>query len=372
MHTREVDVSELVTGEAVALDLRPARLPSRAIAMVIDLSAQVALLLLAVWLVSLAVPVEDDALASALLLSIVVLVVVGWPVAWETASHGRSPGKMALGLRVVRDDGGPIRFRHALVRALLGFFVDFWTTFGCGAVFSSLASKDGKRLGDMAAGTFVVRERTPAARHLPVPLHPAASAWATGIELSGLTDDLALAIRQFLSRRGELDPAIEASLGERLTVDTANRIGIGPPPGMHPVVYLAAVLAERQRRDWERYAGGSHGLAPAAPAPAPMRTPAPAPIPTPPPIRMPPPIPTSTTTSTTPPTPSPTAPQPSEHAPARPPLHEQVPPPPPAPTGAPTIAPAPAPTPAPAPRPAPAAPPADPDRRGRPGFTPPS
>ncbi|MET7305151.1 RDD family protein [Embleya sp. NPDC005575] len=333
-------MSELVTGEAVALDLRPARLPSRAIAMVIDLAAQVALLLLAVWVVSSAVPVEDDALASALLLSIVVLVVVGWPVAWETASHGRSLGKMALGLRVVRDDGGPIRFRHALVRALLGFFADFWTTFGCGAVFSSLASKDGKRLGDMAAGTFVVRERTPGARHLPIPLHPAASAWATGIELSGLTDDLALAIRQFLSRRGELDPAIAASLGERLTVDTANRIEIGPPAGMHPVVYLAAVLAERQRRDWERYASGAHGYAADVSSPAPMPAP----------------------------TTAPTTTQPAGRPSAWKPVHGQVPPPPPAPTHTP----APAPAPAPEPRPAPDVPHAGPDRPERPGFTPPS
>ncbi|MGW1997987.1 RDD family protein [Embleya sp. NPDC001921] len=260
-------MSELVTGEAVALDLRPARLPSRALAMVIDLAAQFALLLLTVWLVSLAVPEADEALVAALSLSILVLVLIGWPVAWETATHGRSLGKIALGLRVVRDDGGPIRFRHALVRALLGFFVDFWTTVGCGAVFSSLASKNGRRLGDMAAGTFVVRERTPGARQLPLPLHPAAAAWATGIELSGVTDELALAIRHYLSRRGELDPAIEASLGERLMVDTANRIGMGPPPGMHPVVFLAAVLAERQRRDWERYAAAQRGYVPTGAAP---------------------------------------------------------------------------------------------------------
>ncbi|WP_406286167.1 RDD family protein [Embleya sp. NBC_00896] len=265
-------MSELVTGEAVELDLRPARLPSRAIAMCVDLVAQVALLLGAVWLVSVAVPVQDEALAAALMLGILVLVAIGWPVAWETATHGRSPGKMALGLRVVRDDGGPIRFRHAFVRAILGFFVDFWTTFGCGAVFSSLASRNGKRLGDMAAGTFVVRERTPGMRRLPIPLHPAAAAWATGVELSGLSDDLALTIRQYLGRLDQLDPGIAASLGERLTVETSARIGMAPPPGMHPVVYLSAVLAERQRRDWERHAAAARGSAPAEapPPPAPF------------------------------------------------------------------------------------------------------
>ncbi|MFJ8742025.1 RDD family protein [Embleya sp. NPDC127516] len=351
-------MSELVTGEAVALDLRPARLPSRALAMVIDLAAQFALLLLTVWLVSLAVPDADEALVAALSLSILVLVLIGWPVAWETVTHGRSLGKMALGLRVVRDDGGPVRFRQALVRALLGFFVDFWTTVGCGAVFSSLASKNGRRLGDMAAGTFVVRERTPGARQLPLPLHPAAAAWATGIELSGLTDELALAIRQYLSRRGELDPAIEASLGERLMVDTANRIGMGPPPGMHPVVFLAAVLAERQRRDWERYTAARHGYAPSIPPPAGSEsgsewgsTPTPGPGPGPGPTQTPAWVPTPPPVPQSPPTPRPPAP-PAEPAP-------------------PTESAKPIEPTEPA-QPAPPSQPSEPARRKDPGFTPPS
>ena len=58
---------------------------------------------------------------------------------------------MALGLRVVRDDGGPIRFRHALVRGLVGV-VEIWLTVGAVALVVSLASSQGKRLGDFLAG----------------------------------------------------------------------------------------------------------------------------------------------------------------------------------------------------------------------------
>jgi len=131
----------------------------------------------------------------------------------------------------------------------------------------------------MAAGTLVVRERTPGARRLPIPVHPAAAAWAAGVELSGLGDDLALSIRQYLGRLGQLDPGAAASLGERLTAETATRIGMWPPPGMHPAVYLSAVLAERQRRDWERRAGASAPVVsfvpPSGPsAPIPPSTPA--------------------------------------------------------------------------------------------------
>ncbi|MGR6997902.1 RDD family protein [Yinghuangia aomiensis] len=136
-------MSDLVTGEAVSLDLQPARLASRAIAFTLDLLMQGACLLLFGWGLGTLLTGVDPALGTAVVLVFVVAVLLGWPVGWETATRGRSPGKMALGLRVVRDDGGPVRFRHALVRGLVGIFADFWTTVGCGAVISSLASTRG-------------------------------------------------------------------------------------------------------------------------------------------------------------------------------------------------------------------------------------
>ncbi|WP_436777309.1 RDD family protein [Yinghuangia sp. YIM S09857] len=256
-------MSDLVTGEAVALDLRPARLASRAIAFGLDLMLQAVCLLVFAWgLGSLLINV-DPALGMAVGIAFLVVFVLGWPVGWETATRGRSPGKMAMGLRVVRDDGGPVRFRHALVRGLVGVFADFWTTSGCGAVISSLASTRGKRLGDQAAGTFVVQERTPGARHVPVAMHPAAAAWASGLDLSRLTDDLALQARQYLGRIAQLDPAVAAALGTRLAGEVAARIGVTPPNGVHPASFLAAVLAERQRRAYERV----QPVGPAAPPP---------------------------------------------------------------------------------------------------------
>ena len=112
--------SELVTGEAVVLDLRVAKLASRALAMVLDVLVQFALLLGAFFMLMLTVPGEDESLALTLILVFLVLIMVGYPVLFETLSRGRSLGKMAVGLRVVRVDGGPIRFRHALTRGSPG------------------------------------------------------------------------------------------------------------------------------------------------------------------------------------------------------------------------------------------------------------
>src|SRR5688572_853951 len=125
---RLAGVSELVTGEGVVLDLRLARLPSRALAFGIDATVQITLAIVVMFVIGATVETADEALAATLMLLTIVTVLVGIPVTVETLTRGRSLGKVILGLRVVRDDGGPTRFRHALTRGLAGFFVDFWVT----------------------------------------------------------------------------------------------------------------------------------------------------------------------------------------------------------------------------------------------------
>jgi uncharacterized RDD family membrane protein YckC len=113
-------LSQLVTGEAVALDLRTAALPSRMVAGLVDGLAQLVLLAV-VGGIATAVSVDvSSAAAAALGIVVLVLVLVVYPVAFETLLRGRTPGKAAMGLRVVRDDGGPIGFRQALVRGWPG------------------------------------------------------------------------------------------------------------------------------------------------------------------------------------------------------------------------------------------------------------
>jgi uncharacterized RDD family membrane protein YckC len=140
-------VADLVTGEAVVVDLRIARLASRGLAFALDVGVQlVALVILLLVIRPWSGP--DRALAAATTLIVVIAVLAGYPVTIETLTRGRSLGKLAFGLRVVRDDGGPIRFRHALVRGLAGVFVDFWALglLGFVAVLVSLSSAKGKRI----------------------------------------------------------------------------------------------------------------------------------------------------------------------------------------------------------------------------------
>jgi uncharacterized RDD family membrane protein YckC len=240
-------VGDLVTGEAVVVSLRTARLASRALAFAFDVLLQAIVLLL----LFLALPfTEDVALLSATSLVVTVLVVVGYPVLFETLTRGRTLGKMICGLRVVRDDGGPIRFRHALVRGLAGFFVDFWALGlgGAVALIVSLASQQGKRVGDYLAGTVVIRVRVPERTLWEISMPPGLEAWAATLDLSRLPDDLAMAVRQYLGRFPELSDNARLSLGTRLAGEVAECIGTPVPPGMHPHPYLSAVLAERRAR----------------------------------------------------------------------------------------------------------------------------
>jgi uncharacterized RDD family membrane protein YckC len=266
-------LSTLVTGEAVALDLQPAALPSRLLAAAVDALGQGLVLLVAGALATAASLEVSDAAAQALGILLLVLVLIVYPVTFETLLRGRTPGKAAMGLRVVRDDGGPIGFRHALARGLAGAFLERpgISLFFAG-VLTSLLNPQGKRLGDLLAGTVVVRERVAVRGGAVAQMPPALAGWAGQLDLSGLSSDLALSVRQFVSRADELTPSAREDLGRRLVGAVTDAVGPAPA-GAPGWAVLAAVLAERRRREEQRLAPTAQPSA--APPPAPVAAPPP-------------------------------------------------------------------------------------------------
>ena len=244
----------LVNGEGVEVDLRYARLGSRGLALLIDIISEIALfiaLFLLVGLLSTFLPgdVTDDALFTALTVVVIVLVLVVYPATVETLTNGRSLGKLAVGLRVVRADGGPIRLRHALTRALVGVTLE-WPGLMLPFVtwVVSLTTPQGRRLGDLAAGTFVVHERTAVSWAALPPMPPPLIGWAQSLDLSAVDDDLALAARHALARAPQMTEPYGRRLQQALTDEITARTGRVPPPGTPPRFVLAAVLAERRKR----------------------------------------------------------------------------------------------------------------------------
>ncbi|MFR9753372.1 RDD family protein [Nocardia sp. 004] len=245
-------MAEFPTGEAVALELSIARIPTRAAAFLIDVVMQCMLgaALLSGIVTVLSAVTADTAWLEAAVLFAMVTVLVGYPVCCETVWRGRTLGKLILGLCVVRQDGGPINFQHALTRGLAGAIVDFWMLggFGAIAVLTSMCSPNARRVGDVLAGTVVVHAQRPLPRPALAIAPPWLTDWSARLDLSALPEDLALAVRRYLTRFSTLTPAAQHHIGAVLVAEVCGRLRVAPPTDYPPLQILGAVIAERQRR----------------------------------------------------------------------------------------------------------------------------
>lgn len=242
---------DLVTGEGVAVEVPAASVAARMASGLLDLLVAFVLLVGGFMVLGLALGDASDALTGIVSILWSTIVLMGVPAAAETFTRGRTLGKLALGLRVVRDDGGPITARHAIVRSLVGF-VEVYVLVGVPALVSSMIHPRSKRLGDLAAGTVVVSQRAALRLTVPPVVHPALHQWVVGADISSLPSSLTVAVRQFLSRAPALAPESRHRLGLDLLHATLPHVSPPPPSGHHPEVVLASVVAERRRRDLER------------------------------------------------------------------------------------------------------------------------
>jgi uncharacterized RDD family membrane protein YckC len=260
-------MSEVVTGEAVVLELPVASFPGRLVALIIDMIIQAALGLLAALGLSVLLSGLNGDYIAAVVVSAELAITVVYATLWETMTRGKTPGKMALGLRVVGEDGSPERFRQALVRSLVGLIEIY--SLPPVALITSIVSTKGKRLGDIFAGTYVLQERMPARAALPpvfTTVPPPLLGWAQSLQLSALSDQTADAASSYLRRFAELTPRARESLGHQIATAVAAEVSPPPPPGTPPAAFLAAVLAVRRERD---HARASTNVAAAPPPPAP-------------------------------------------------------------------------------------------------------
>lgn len=238
----------ILTGEGVLLDARPASFATRMLAALLDVVVLGVVLLGLSTVVGALVGGISPQAGQALLVATLVLVMVVVPTTVETLTRGRSLGKLAAGIRVVRDDGGPVRFRQALIRSLTGVG-ELWLTLGAVALVTAMVNDRGKRVGDILAGTYAVRVRG-AARTLPPVVMPSPLAgWARTADMRRLPDGLALSARQFLGRAATLHPASRAEMRDGLAAEISRYVAPPPPPGTPPEAFLAAVLAERRDRE---------------------------------------------------------------------------------------------------------------------------
>jgi uncharacterized RDD family membrane protein YckC len=233
----------VATPEGITLELVLAGLGSRFLARLLDSLIQVVIIVgLAFGMFRYGMPGIVQAAGWVLLF----LVMFAYDVPFEVLNNGRTPGKMAAGIRVAERAGEPIGFIASAIRNIVRI-VDFLPVFYVVGSISIVATQDDQRLGDLAAGTYVVRDKFPGlAMRLAPPITVPANAVASWDVSAINADDLAT-IRQFLDRRLTLTFPVRSYFGNELAQRFGPRVA-GAPHGMHPEYLLEGIVIAKQSR----------------------------------------------------------------------------------------------------------------------------
>lgn len=242
MATGVEETLRISTPEGVSLELVLAGLGSRFVALLVDSLLQATAYLLLV--VALLVTGAGDLAIFAVLAVAGWALLFGYPVAFELAAGGRTPGKRWSRLRVVRDDGSPVTFGASALRNILRLVDGLPPGLYLVGAIAIFATRDNQRLGDLAAGTIVVREPRAGFARSAGPVAGDALGDLPAWDVSGLRDAELAALRRFLERRHAL-PVTPRNL---LARDLADRLrpSVGGVGGeLAPERFLELVAALR-------------------------------------------------------------------------------------------------------------------------------
>ncbi len=219
-------VVDIETPERIRFACRLAGPAQRGLAYFIDTLIRGAVFLSLVLILSLLRVLHRNLFGVGAGLILVAAFVMEWGyfVICEALMNGQSPGKRALGLRVVRSDGLPVGFGDSVLRNLLRA-ADFLPTFhALGALVMSLDPKF-RRLGDLVAGTLVISERgEPVLPPIQLEPKPSAKELAALPSRVPLSADELDALEQFVRRGRELNPLRERELAEMVAPIFARRM----------------------------------------------------------------------------------------------------------------------------------------------------
>ncbi|BAN01568.1 RDD family protein [Ilumatobacter coccineus] len=239
----------IITPEAVVLDVETAGFASRILAGVIDMAAIVISMALVGGIVSIILGGGDSTSQTVFAFTFFALI-FGYPILFETFMRGRTPGKVALGLRAVTIDGAPIRLREATLRAMGGIVDRLLPPGGItGAIFVTITPRN-QRVGDLIAGTIVIRD--------PVKFVPSPALWfsapagletfAESIDPTAITVEQYTVIRSFLTRGATLSPEIRYALATDFADRLAATIRHQNHRAVQPEYFLICAMARYQRR----------------------------------------------------------------------------------------------------------------------------
>ena len=230
------------TPEGVVLELVLAGLGSRFLARLLDTVIQGALIIaLAIGIAATRAPGWILAMSFVFIF----LIVFAYDVLFEVLNNGRTIGKQAAGIRVLGQGGEPIRFLASAVRNIVRI-VDFLPVFYLVGSISIVTTQHDQRLGDLAAGTIVARDRFPGLTLTAPPITVTPAAVATW-DVSAVSTTEVQAVRQFLDRRLDLRAPARAYFAADLVNRLAPKV-VGIPPNSHPEYVLEGIVMAKQGR----------------------------------------------------------------------------------------------------------------------------
>jgi uncharacterized RDD family membrane protein YckC len=246
MSTGVQETLRISTPEGVSLELPLAGLGSRFVALLVDSLLQG--IAFAGLVVLLVVTGAGGYAATAIVAVAIFALLFAYPVAFELGAGGRTPGKRWSSLRVVGDDGSPVTFRASALRNVLRL-VDILPAMYLVGTVAIFATRNNQRLGDVAAGTLVVREpRAAAVAAQPAaPVEPDEPGELPAWDVSGLREAELVALRRFLERRDALDEAPRRLLARDLADRLRPRVG-GVGGDLPPERFLELIAALRRIR----------------------------------------------------------------------------------------------------------------------------
>lgn len=241
------DPDRLVTPEAVPLQLEVAGIGSRLIGAFVDALIQTAILIAGFVAGSLS-PVLGEGFGLVVAgIAFFTLVVYAYHGVFEGLWDGRTPGKSVAGIRVVSGRGQPATWGQIVIRSIFRL-IDMSPV----GVISIIVTRRSQRLGDLAAGTIVIREhRQPAPAALQLAPDDRRDELARSLDTSAVTEREYSLVRDFLRRRATLSSEARSRLAAQLCGSLQSRIG-RPGAGVDSETYLEAVIVSIRARSAER------------------------------------------------------------------------------------------------------------------------
>jgi uncharacterized RDD family membrane protein YckC len=236
------DRVRISTPEGVDVELTLAGIGSRFIAASFDFAIEFAIVF-ATGTVLDVTGNGEGGLRLAIFTIVFFLVFFGYDVLFEVRGHGRTLGKRWCGLRVVRAGGQPVTFVPSCIRNVLRL-VDFLPAMYAIGMASIFATRQNQRLGDLAGGTLVVRDRKSGIRApeaAPRYARPVADGW----DVSGVSAQDIGTVRQFLDRRPTLAGGARRELAQELADRLRPRVA-GAPEQLDPEEFLERLSAAKK------------------------------------------------------------------------------------------------------------------------------